>query len=60
MESTPPAVERITEGEARFERARRAAGFVLAPAVFALLLLLPLPGLKPEAHRLAAVMAAVV
>jgi solute carrier family 13 (sodium-dependent dicarboxylate transporter), member 2/3/5 len=54
------AVERITEGEERFERARRAAGLLLAPAVFALLLLLPLPGLKPEAHRLAAVMAAVV
>ena len=60
MEATPQVVERITEGEARFERARRAAGFLLAPAVFALLLLLPLPGLKPEAHRLAAVMAAVV
>ncbi|MDX6269526.1 MAG: solute carrier family 13 (sodium-dependent dicarboxylate transporter), er 2/3/5 [Acidobacteriota bacterium] len=53
-------VEQITEGEARFERVRRAAGFVLAPAVFILLLLLPLPALKPEAHRLAAVMAAVV
>jgi sodium-dependent dicarboxylate transporter 2/3/5 len=54
------AVERITEAEARFERWRRAAGFVIAPAVFVALLLLPLPGLKPEAHRLAAVMAAVV
>jgi sodium-dependent dicarboxylate transporter 2/3/5 len=53
-------VEQITEGEARFERVRRAAGFVLAPTVFILLLLLPLPALKPEAHRLAAVMAAVV
>jgi sodium-dependent dicarboxylate transporter 2/3/5 len=60
MEATPLAVERITEGEARFERARRAAGLLLAPAVFALLLVLPLSGLKPEAHRLAAVMAAVV
>ena len=60
MESTPLAVERITEGEARFERVRRTIGLLLAPAVFALLLLLPLPGLKPEAHRLAAVMAAVV
>jgi sodium-dependent dicarboxylate transporter 2/3/5 len=60
MSETVNAVERITEGEARFERARRAAGFVVAPAVFVALLLLPLPGLKPEAHRLAAVMAAVV
>src|ERR671916_808019 len=57
---TVEAVEQISEAEARFERWRRAAGFVLAPAVFVALLLLPLPGLKPEAHRLAALMAAVV
>ena len=54
------AFEAVTEGEARFDRARRVVGFVLAPALFALLLLLPLEGLKPEAQRLAAVMAAVV
>ncbi len=60
MNRTLDAVEQITEGEARFERWRRIAGLVLAPAVFVLLLLLPLPALKPEAHRLAAVMAAVV
>ena len=53
-------VEAVSEGEARFERARRGVGFALAPALFALLLLLPLEGLKPEAQRLAAVMAAVV
>lgn len=39
---------------------RRILGGLLAPAVFLALLLLPLPGLSPEAHRLAAVMAAVV
>ena len=60
MNRTLDAVEQITEGEARFERWRRTAGLVLAPAVFVLLLLLPLPALKPEAHHLAAVMAAVV
>jgi sodium-dependent dicarboxylate transporter 2/3/5 len=60
MPRTLEAVEVVSEPEARFERARRVAGLVLAPAVFALLLLLPLQGLKPEAHRLAAVMAAVV
>ncbi|HEY9403808.1 MAG TPA: DASS family sodium-coupled anion symporter [Pyrinomonadaceae bacterium] len=60
MTRTLNAVEQITEGEARFERVRRIAGLVLAPTVFILLLLLPLPALKPEAHRLAAVMAAVV
>ncbi len=53
-------VEQITDAEARFERWRGAAGFVIAPALFIALLLLPLPALKPEAHRLAAVMAAVV
>src|SRR5215213_6864244 len=60
MDRTVEAVEQISEAEARFERWRRAAGFVLAPAAFVALLLLPLAGLKPEAHRLAAVMAAVV
>ncbi|HEV2881964.1 MAG TPA: DASS family sodium-coupled anion symporter [Pyrinomonadaceae bacterium] len=60
MNRTLDVVEQITEGEARFERVRRIAGLVLAPAVFVLLLLLPLPALKPEAHHLAAVMAAVV
>ncbi|HEV2802528.1 MAG TPA: SLC13 family permease [Pyrinomonadaceae bacterium] len=60
MEKTFEAVEQISEGEARFERVRRVVGLLLAPTVFALLLLLPLQGLKPEAHRLAAVMAAVV
>jgi sodium-dependent dicarboxylate transporter 2/3/5 len=59
MEKTLGA-EVLSEAEARFERWRRAAGYVLAPALFALLLALPLDGLKPEAQRLAAVMAAVV
>lgn len=42
--------------EARFDRRRQQAGWVLGPAVFVLLLLLPLPGLTPEAHRLAAIL----
>ncbi|MFL5382393.1 MAG: SLC13 family permease [Longimicrobiaceae bacterium] len=58
--SVPEAAETISAGEERFERARNRAGVVLAPLVFAALLLAPLGGLKPEAHRLAAVMAAVV
>ncbi|HZI17496.1 MAG TPA: DASS family sodium-coupled anion symporter [Pyrinomonadaceae bacterium] len=60
METTHTPIEALSEGEERFERARRAAGFALAPAVFAAVWLLPLAGLKPEAHRLAAVMAAVI
>ena len=39
---------------------RRLIGSVLAPAVFVSLLALPIAGLSPEAHRLAAVLAAVV
>ena len=39
---------------------RRHIGGVLAPAVFLLLLALPMPGLSPAAHRLAAVLATVV
>ncbi|HYE14497.1 MAG TPA: SLC13 family permease, partial [Pyrinomonadaceae bacterium] len=53
-------VEQLSDAEARFERVRGTVGMVLAPAVFVVLLLLPLAGLKPEAQRLAAVMAAVV
>ncbi|MGH7179952.1 MAG: SLC13 family permease [Tepidisphaeraceae bacterium] len=53
-------VERLTGGEEQFERIRRAIGFFAAPLSFAAVLLLPMPALKPEAHRLAAVMSAVV
>jgi sodium-dependent dicarboxylate transporter 2/3/5 len=52
--------EFLSEGEKRFERARRPAGLVAAPAVFVLLTVLPLPALEPPARRLAAVMGAVV
>jgi solute carrier family 13 (sodium-dependent dicarboxylate transporter), member 2/3/5 len=54
-----PPVERVSEVEARVERIRRTAGFVLAPAVFVALLLAPL-GLAAPAHRLAAIVAAIV
>lgn len=50
----------ISKGEATFELWRNRAGFFLAPAVFLLIWFLPLNGLKPEAHRLACVMAAVI
>ncbi len=39
---------------------RRTVGSILAPAVFVALLTLPIHALSPEAHRLAAVMAAVI
>jgi sodium-dependent dicarboxylate transporter 2/3/5 len=62
IDPTPaaPARPALSEREERFERIRGRAGFVLAPIVFTALLLAPLEGMKPEAHRLAAVMAAVV
>src|SRR6187549_1823969 len=60
MEPGPEPRERLSEGEERFERLRRRAGLIAAPAVFALLLLLPLPGLSIPAHHLAAVMATVM
>ena len=60
MRNTLEPIEQITEAEARFERVRRLVGLALAPVIFTLLLVAPLSGLKPEAHRLAAVMGAVV
>jgi len=60
MEPGPEPRERLSEGEERFERLRRRAGLIAAPAIFALLLLLPLPGLSGPAHHLAAVMATVM
>ena len=60
MERDREPLERLSEGEDRFERLRRRAGLIAAPAIFALLLLLPLPGLSGPAHHLAAVMATVM
>ena len=55
------AVEKLSGAEERFERARRRFGFFAAPVVFVVMLfIVPMPGLKPEAHRLAAVMAMVI
>jgi sodium-dependent dicarboxylate transporter 2/3/5 len=39
----------------RFEAIRQRSGFFLAPLGFALIALTPLPGISPEAHRLAAI-----
>ena len=46
--------------EERFNRRRATVGLVLGPAVFAGLLWLPMGGLAPQAHRMAAVLALVV
>lgn len=60
MDQSVDALEKLSEGEERFEQVRRIVGLLVAPALFLIILFAPLPGLKPEAHRLAAVMASVV
>jgi len=60
VEQTFSPAETISDAEAKFEQWRNRAGFVLAPAVFLLIWFLPFENLKPEAHRLAAIMAAVI
>ena len=52
-ESEPPA--RRSAAELRFDRVRARIGAFLAPLVLLGLLLVPMPGLSPEAHRLAAI-----
>src|SRR5262245_47543896 len=56
---TSPA-ETLSAAEERFERWRKIVGAVLAPVVFVVMLLLPMARLEPRAHRLAAVISAVV
>ncbi len=51
---------RPSNWEERFDQLRRAGGLVLAPAVLLAVRAAPLAGLSERAHRLAAVMAAVV
>ncbi|MFN2392611.1 MAG: DASS family sodium-coupled anion symporter [Pyrinomonadaceae bacterium] len=52
--------EVVSEKEARFEGWRNRAGFFLAPFIFLLIWLMPMPSLKPEAHSLAAVISVVI
>ncbi len=50
-----PVHTAISSGERRFEEAGRSIGLFLGPAVFLLLLWMPMPTLSAPAHRLAAV-----
>jgi sodium-dependent dicarboxylate transporter 2/3/5 len=54
------AVETFSPAEEQFNRRRRTAGLVVAPAVFLILLYAPLGGLPVPAHRMAAIMGLVV
>ena len=56
----PEIAPAFSPGEERFEALRNRAGFFLAPLFFAGILLIPMPGLSPEAHTLAAIMASVI
>lgn len=53
-------LEREEGGTGKFDVWRNKAGFVLAPLAFLIIWLMPMPSLKPEAHSLAAIIAAVV
>lgn len=55
-----PRAGEIQEREARLLKLRRVSGFVLAPLAFLTLLAIPIPSLSAAAHRLAAILAAVV
>jgi sodium-dependent dicarboxylate transporter 2/3/5 len=57
---TADLVAPLSKAEARFESVRRRVGLTIAPALFLGLLCAPLSGLNGEAHRLAAILAAVV
>lgn len=52
--------EVVSEGEERFERARRTAGLFLGPVAGFLIWLWPLPGLSAPAHALAWILGVVV
>ena len=52
--------EVISPQEERFEIWRKRAGFFLAPLVFLVIWLMPMPSLKPETHNLAAIISLVI
>lgn len=56
----PESAAVLSPAEEAFERWRRRSGLLLAPVVLALLGWLPVPALSGEAHRLLAIMGAVV
>jgi solute carrier family 13 (sodium-dependent dicarboxylate transporter), member 2/3/5 len=52
---SPKVARQTSEAEARFDRVRARVGAFLAPIVLVGLLLVPMPGLDPAAHRLTAI-----
>jgi sodium-dependent dicarboxylate transporter 2/3/5 len=53
-------VEALSPAEEKFERWRKRSGAFVAPVIFLVMLFLPMGGLDPKAHRLAAIMAGIV
>lgn len=60
MQEAFESIEAYSPAEERFNRRRRAAGLLIAPLLFVTVLLLPFETLSPQAHRMAAIMAAVI
>ncbi|MDQ3170840.1 MAG: DASS family sodium-coupled anion symporter [Acidobacteriota bacterium] len=54
------SVETYSPAEELFNRRRRTAGLLLGPVVFAAILITPMGGLPPAAHKLAAILALMV
>ncbi len=54
------SIETYSPAEEQFNRRRRGTGLVIAPLLFLAVLAMPWPALTPQAHRLAAIMAAVM
>jgi len=52
--------EVLSSEEERFDRWRRTLGLFLGPGIFIVLLALPMPSVKPQAHRLAALLGLVL
>ncbi|MDZ7332157.1 MAG: DASS family sodium-coupled anion symporter [candidate division KSB1 bacterium] len=59
-ETSAVITEAISETEQRFDRWRRTISLFLGPAVFILFLIIPMPALTVQAHRLAAIIALVL
>jgi sodium-dependent dicarboxylate transporter 2/3/5 len=56
LQEAAAAAEVYSPAEERFNRRRRTAGLVAGPLACLALLAVPVPGLAPEAHRMAAVL----
>ncbi len=54
------AVETYSPAEHRFNQRRRAFGLIAGPALFVILLIMPMPALGAPAHRLAAILALMI